>query len=110
MNVIFSFIQPGPGTYNRELINKSSSGVRIGKRNNETLKVGFLNEKVIDKNPGPGSYQSKVVKLKGGKMATKSTRFDKSNKENLPGVGSYNLSNMDAVSKGSKVAYASIKL
>ena len=57
-----------------------SSGIKIGKHNNEMLKIGFLNEKVIDKNPGPGAYHSKVVKLKGGKMTTKSTRFDKSNK------------------------------
>lgn len=103
-------IQPGPGTYNREVLHKSSSGVKIGKRNNETLKVGFLNDKVIDKNPGPGAYHSKVVKLKGGKMTTKSTRFDKSNKENLPGVGAYNVSNIESVSKGSRIAYASIKL
>jgi len=89
---------------------KSSSGVKIGNRNNEGLKVGFLNEKAIDSNPGPGAYQSKVVKLKGGKLTANSKRFDKSNKENLPGVGRYNLSNQDAVSKGSKVGYASINL
>jgi hypothetical protein len=67
-----------------------------------------LNEKAIDKNPGPGAYHSKVVKLKGGKMTTQSKRFDKSNKENQPGVGAYNLNNMDVVSKGSR--YASIQL
>ena len=82
----------------------------IPKRNNETLKVNFLNEKIINKNPGPGAYQSKVVKLKGGKLSSTSTRFDKANKENLPGVGAYNLSNMEVVSKGSKIHYASIKL
>lgn len=89
---------------------RSTSGVKIGNHNNETLKVGFLNDKAINQNPGPGAYHSKVVKLKGGKMTTKSTRFDSSNKENLPGVGAYNVSNMDAVSKRSKIAYASIKL
>lgn len=72
--------------------------------------MGFLNEKVIGENPGPGAYQSKVVKLKGGKMSTKSKRFDKSNKENMPGVGAYNLNNLDSVSKGTKVNCASINL
>ena len=66
---------------------------------------------MIGHNPGPGAYQSKVVKLKGGKMSTKSKRFDKSNKENMPGVGAYNInSNLDSVSKGTKPNYASIKL
>ena len=66
---------------------------------------------MIENNPGPGAYQSKVVKLKGGKLPSKSKRFDKSNKENMPGVGAYNInSNLDSVSKGVKTAYASIKL
>ena len=94
-------IQPGPGTYNRDILHKSTSGIKIGKKNNENLKVGFLNEKAIANNPGPGAYHAKVVKLKGGKISSKSTRFDKSNKENQPGVGTYNLSDLDYVSKGS---------
>ena len=67
-----------------------------------------MNQKAITDNPGPGAYQSKVVKLKGGKMSTQSKRFDKHNKENMPGVGAYNTNNMDVVSKGTKLT--SIKL
>lgn len=59
----------------------------------------FLNEKAISKNPGPGAYHPKVVKLKGGKMTTKSKRFETHNKENMPGPGSYNSENLDFVSK-----------
>jgi hypothetical protein len=44
----------------------------------------------------------KVVKLKGGKMATKSKRFDEPGKENFrPGPGTYSSTNLDAVSRGS---------
>jgi hypothetical protein len=40
------------------------------------LPVEFLNSKAISPNPGPGAYPVKVVKLKGGKMTTKSKRFE----------------------------------
>ena len=46
----------------------------------ESLRVGFLNEKAINKNPGPGTYHSKVVKLKGGKLVSNSKRFSGANK------------------------------
>jgi hypothetical protein len=39
-----------------------------------------LNEKAISNTPGPGAYQAKVVKLKGGKMPTQGSRFTSSNK------------------------------
>jgi len=56
------------------------------------LKVEFLNEKAINPNPGPGAYHPKLVKLRGGKMTTQSRRFEKHNKENMPGPGAYNNS------------------
>lgn len=61
-------------------MHKSTSGIKIGNKNNECLKVGFLNEKAINKNPGPGAYHSRVVKLKGGKLASNSKRFSGANK------------------------------
>jgi hypothetical protein len=55
---------------------KSNVSIKIGKRNNVNLPVEFLNSKAINPNPGPGAYPVKMVKLKGGKMTTKSKRFE----------------------------------
>lgn len=68
-------IKPGPGAYQKDILQKSGSSVKIGTSQNENLSIGFLNEKVISKNPGPGAYYPKVVKLKGGKLTTNSKRF-----------------------------------
>lgn len=64
----------------------------------------FLNEKKIKATPGPGAYKQKVVKLKGGKMSTQSRRFPDHDKENRPGPGSYESTDLDGVSRGSKVS------
>lgn len=107
----FCPIQPGPASYKTE-VSRKTSAVRIGKQNNQNVSVEFLNEKAINKNPGPGAYQSKVVKLKGGKITTKGARFEE-NKENRPGPGTYNTNYvpMDAVSKGgSRIRTSTITL
>jgi hypothetical protein len=66
-----------------------------------------LNNKAISNNPGPGAYPIKIVKLKGGKITTKSKRFDDLGKENhQPGPGAYSSTNFDALSKGgSRVSF-----
>jgi hypothetical protein len=64
----------------------------------------------LSKNPGPGAYQPKVVKLKGGKMSTNSKRFCRDNKENLPGPGTYNLAyTSDVMSKAPKITLKTSK-
>lgn len=84
-------MQPGPASYNPpDKIFKTNSSIKIGTKNNETLNVQFLNDKSIKETPGPGAYKPKVIKIKGGKMTTKSKRFDKLDKQNRPGPGAYN--------------------
>lgn len=70
-------MKPGPASYNPPTkIFKTSSSIKIGTRNNETLNIEFLNDKAINETPGPGAYKHKVIKIKGGKMTTKAKRFE----------------------------------
>jgi hypothetical protein len=69
-------MQPGPAAYQTESFYKSTSSIKIGKSKNENVRIEFLNEKAINSNPGPGAYQSKVVKLKGGKLNATCKRFN----------------------------------
>ena len=64
----------------------------------------FLNQKKIKPTPGPGTYKHKVVKLKGGKMSTQSNRFPDYGKDYRPGPGSYESTDLDGVSRASKVS------
>ena len=103
-------IQPGPGTYNSGQLYKSNSSVRLGGSSSNSLRIQFLNDKSLSKNPGPGAYQPKVVKLKGGKMCTNSKRFERDNKENQPGPRTYNLAyTSDITSKAPKITLKTTK-
>ena len=111
---------PGPGTYyiSHSFINKSFNSNEIMDHNNERFKSK------IDDTPGPGTYNfvnndikylKKIKKL--GKIINKSNReeekrkmqrkkkINKGKKEDAPGVGTYNINEVNSIDYKIKMKY-----
>ena len=92
---------PGPGAYadinkNTRLKNAPKYGMGKSQRN--------IVSKTKASEPGPGSYNDRLVESKGGKFSFGGSRTNKSSNEATPGPGAYlnqNVRNMNEKKAGS---------